>query len=180
MQYQRTSARRDDRTDGPGARKRSGPQDADLAVIDVRHHGEPKMVGVLFRLKQPAEDGSLLGLLHCHKSNQRHKQTNCPAPIDESVLHLLRKLGVSRIYCYEEDTRILRRAERDDILRAEAIQYDDRTRHCLPEQDWGILGGVVMTRASDGARHFNHPSRGLLIRAPFVRRHLIAEELASF
>ena len=151
-----------------------------LAVIDVLHHGKTKMVGVLFNMRAEAPDGTSQGFLHSHKGNQYHRDTECPCPIDEAALYLLRDLGLSRVYCYDEDAGIMRKSTVATILDALAFAYDGRTRHCLPEREWERLTDVQMTRALGGGRNYTHAERGLIMTVPYVQPHLLAKDPEGF
>lgn len=147
----------------------------ELAILTVRHEGRVKMVGKLFHMKHPAPDGTTVAFLHCHESNQRHYHTNCPSPLDATVARWLRDHGVTWVYCYERDTRIMRKALVADILAAPAIKQGGRERHCLAEGEWRALSPVLERAGARGARGYYHAKAGLVLAVPFLRREVSAE-----
>lgn len=144
-----------------------------LAVLDVWHNGVWKMAGVLCDLRGTVPDGTRQGFIHSHKGNQFHRNSNSPCPVDQDALHWLRDAGLSVVYCYDEDNRIMRRQDVATLLAAPAFDYDGRVRHCLDVADWLTLDDVTMARAAHGGgRTYTHPERGLILAVPYVHPHV--------
>jgi hypothetical protein len=130
----------------PGATVLRAAPPAPPCCLYVAHQGAAKLVGKLLTHRK---HGSVF--LHEHKPNQRHRATNCPAPLELALVRDLAAWGVAYLYCFEREdfkatTGTLRRIATAAVLAAPPAEYDGRLRYYPPEGEWAPLPGVTVRR----------------------------------
>jgi hypothetical protein len=144
----------------------------DLAVLEVDHKGERKMVGKL--VKARTEILERVVFLHVHTTSQNHLLTDCPSPCDATVLAWLRERGVGLVFAYEQDTETMRVATVAALLASGTDLSDGRLRHYLPRAEWfATIPRVREIRGDKGHRAYVAASGRTIIETPYLRRTIL-------
>lgn len=133
-------------------------------VLKVRHHGTPKMVGKIVILP-----GGQLAFFHEHNANQRHRQTDCPCPVDAHALRYCLLRGIEWVYAYEREAQIMRRIKVSAAIDAATFVYDGRTRHAPAEGSWQKLNVLWRRGMNGGKEYLRAADNTVLISAPFIQ-----------
>jgi hypothetical protein len=142
-------------------------------VLHVRHDGAAKMVGLIIR--HPTIDAYVF--YHGHRDNKRHRDSDCPSPLDVALVRLLARVGIERAYDFEmvAKTRAgwvgtMRMATVAEIAAAGTIMQGGRLRHALPASRWRAHFDVLETYGTvGGQRRRTYIDEGLpLFVAPVI------------
>lgn len=147
----------------------------DLAVLEVEHHGERKMVGKLVLARSEHYEREVF--LHVHTVTQHHTRSGCPSPVDAAVLRWLRDRGIGLMFAYEQDTETLRIAGIKALLEAPGEISDGRLRHYLAERDWPItVKGVREIRGDKGRRSYITAAGRVVAETPYLKKTILIDD----
>lgn len=110
---------------------------------------------------------------HAHSASQRHRNLDCPAPLDTVVADFLYRSGVYWVFCYEREEErnrgILRFAPIFRFRAAPVAEYDTRWRYYLAEDHWERLSDVAEWKRRDSGSILHvGPDRETILDSPWI------------
>ena len=109
-----------------------------MVVVKMRHKGEAKMVGKIFK------HGGVNIFLHEESGNQSHRNLDSPGGIDQEVIEYLRMMNVVEVHHYSRERGELYITDLDDLHDFGVNQLSDgRRRVYLPTHLWAKTSGKL-------------------------------------